>query len=96
MILRGIIGLTVGCILSVIMSYIFSTPSDVSFYIGIGCGVICSGIALSGNNIKFFILRGKFTKDFFGVQLVCGRYKVQYAFCKFGIYNSRTCKWWPS
>lgn len=45
--------------------------------------------------MKFIILRGKFSKRFFGIQLICGRYTVQYAYRKFGIYNSRACTWWP-
>ena len=45
--------------------------------------------------MKFVILRGKFSNKFFGVQLICGRYTVQWAFWKFGIYNDKAHKWWP-
>jgi hypothetical protein len=45
--------------------------------------------------MKLIILRGKFTKKLFGVQLIVGHLTVQIAYWKFGIYNHRTYKWWP-
>jgi hypothetical protein len=52
-------------------------------------------IGTAGGNMKFIIIRGRFSKHFFGIQIVFGRYTVQYAFHKVGIYNSCACKWWP-
>lgn len=45
--------------------------------------------------MKFVILRGRWSQRFFGVQLVVGIYTVQCAFLRFGVYNSRSCAWWP-
>jgi len=45
--------------------------------------------------MKLIILRGRFSGHFFGVQVICGKHTVQYAFRKFGVYNSCACKWWP-
>jgi hypothetical protein len=43
--------------------------------------------------MKFIILRGKHSGSFFGIQLVCGRYIVQAAYGKLGVYNSHRCLW---
>ena len=45
--IRGIVGCFVGCLLSVALTYIFDFPSGMSFIVGIGCGVVCTGIALN-------------------------------------------------
>jgi hypothetical protein len=45
--------------------------------------------------MKFIILGGRFTKRIFGFQIVIGRYIIQYAYGKFGIYNRKSCLWWP-
>lgn len=39
------------------------------------------------------ICRGKFSKKVFGIQFEAGRYTLQFAYGKVGIYNSQTCKW---
>lgn len=41
------------------------------------------------------ILRGKFSHKVFGIQLIYDRYTIQYAFGKFGIFNSQNYKWIP-
>jgi len=46
--------------------------------------------------MKLIILRGKYTNHFFGIQLICGKYTVQIAYWKFGVYNSYVNTWWPS
>jgi hypothetical protein len=46
--------------------------------------------------MRFIILRRKFSGCFFGVQVICGCYTIQYAFWKFGVYNSNSCIWWPN
>jgi len=47
--------------------------------------------------MKFIILRGTFTKKFFGIQIEIGnKYILQWACWKFGIYNRCTHTWWPS
>lgn len=43
--------------------------------------------------MNFEILRGKFSKKAFGCKLVIGRYTVQAAGWRFGVYDSVSCVW---
>lgn len=43
--------------------------------------------------IKLVILRGKLSKNYFGVQVVGRRFVIQYAFRKFGIYDRKNSRW---
>jgi len=49
----------------------------------------------NAKKVRFVILRGKFSNKFFGVQLILGRFTLQWAHWKFGIFNDRSYKWWP-
>lgn len=43
--------------------------------------------------MKIKILRYKFSRKFFGLQLTYGKYVIQYAFHKFGVYDTKKMKW---
>ena len=47
MLIRGIAGCLVGCIVSVALTFGFNLNGDVSFLVGIVCGTVCTGIALN-------------------------------------------------
>lgn len=45
--------------------------------------------------MKFIILVGFISKKIFGVQFVIGNYVFQFAYWKFGVFNTKKYKWWP-
>lgn len=49
----------------------------------------------NAKKVRFVILRGRFSNKFFGVQLILGRFTLQLAYWKFGIFNDMSHKWWP-
>ena len=45
--------------------------------------------------MKFIILRDNFNKRIFGIQIILGKYTIQIAYSKFGIYNGKKQTWFP-
>ena len=46
-----------------------------------------------GAQDKMKLLKDKFSKKIFGFKIIFFHYTFQYAFGKFGLYDSRQCKW---